>query len=372
VLAVVARLVALVLMVSAARPGPAPAPGTGEPGAGAVPGAFPAGERSLDVVTSAVGPFLAVYAVWGFVDDEVSALFRSNYVVQGLVGVGTWSVSLDTARLPLYLGFAAASWLVRAGVRTVLRRRRSDVVALVGVVAEGVWVLSVFVVLVVPVRLAKTWLAGRVVAADLASAAQAVLALVPSVALPFGPTLREAARAVVTQMPGVLATVVGLPLMWLALAAVVYGWRDVTATDLLVGTRVAPRLARWSRFASTPAGRLLVLATGDLRTKYLPVLQALRLVARAGPRPIGAYVLLATALQALDHLLRIALVLVVGPQPVPRTLLLEPVQDVVVSLVVTCLSVALYGAVFARAAGAAPTGAAWSGVRAGARASGRP
>ena len=373
VLSVVARLVALVLMVNAVRPILPSTPATDPATTGTVPAGFLAGEHVLDVITASVGPFLAVYAVWGFVDDEVSALFRSNYIVQGLGGVDTWSVSLDTARVPLYLGFAAVSWVVRAVVRLALTRvrRRSSAVAMVGVVAEGVWALSVFVVLLVAARLLKAWLVGRVVWADLASAGQALLSVLPSVTLSFGPTLREAARSVATEAPGVLATVVGLPLMWLALAAVVYGWREVSAADLFAGTRAAPHLERWSRSASTPAGRLLVLATDDLRTKYLPVLQALRLVARAGPRLIGAYVLLATVLQALDDLLRIGLSVLVGPQSVPATLLLDPVQDLVVSLVVTCLSVALYGVVFARAVGAPLAAGATSDLRAAAPASGR-
>ncbi|HEY0237193.1 MAG TPA: hypothetical protein VGC37_00975 [Friedmanniella sp.] len=352
VLAVVAELVALVLMVNVVRPGPTAAAdlvdgGTGA-GSASLPSELLAPERTLDVVTLAVGPFLAVYAVWGFLDDEVSALFRSNYIVQGLGGVQDWSIGLNPARLPIYLGLAAGGFLLRAAVRLVLRRRRSQAVAVVGLVAEGVWALSVFVVLVVVVRVVKGWLQERLVWAELAGAAQAVLSWLPAITLPFGPTLREAVRILATQAPSVLLTVVGLPLMWLALTAVVYGWREVTVADAL-GARVAGRLGRWSRHADTPVGRVLLLATDDLRTKYLPVVSALRVVGRAGPRLIGAYLLLATALQALDRLLEIGVSVLAGPQPVARTLLLGPVEDLAVSALVTMASVALYGAVFARA-----------------------
>ncbi|WP_091179114.1 hypothetical protein [Microlunatus flavus] len=359
VLAVVAELVALVVMVHSVRP-ELDVPETSDDDAGAPTPVGPAGllppsllaqERTLDVVTLAVGPFLAVYAVWGFLDDEVSALFQSNYVVQGLGGVQDWSISLVPARLPLYLGLAAGGWVLRALVRLWLRRRQSSSVAgVVGLVAEGVWALSVFVVLLVAARAAREWLQGRVVWAELAAAGQAVLAWLPDLTLPFGPTLREAARAVVTEAPGVLLTVVGLPLMWLALTAVVFGWREASAADAL-GARAAGWVGRFSGVARTPSGRVLLLATDDLRTKYLPVLLALRVVVRAGARTIGAYLLLATALQALDGLLQIGLTLLAGPQPVGRTLLLEPVEDLLVSAVVTATSVALYGAVFARALG---------------------
>ncbi len=355
VLAVVAELVALVLMVGAVRPAlvvPPAADDDASPApARAVPPALLAHERTLDVVTLAVGPFLAVYAVWGFLDDEVGALFRSNYVVQGIGGVQDWSISLDTERLPLYLGLAAGGWLLRAVVRVVLRHRRSDAVGVLGVVAEGVWALSVFVVLVVAVRAAKAWLEQRVVWSELAAAGQAVVSLLPDLALPLGPTLREAVQTLATEGPAVLATVLGLPLMWLALTAVVYGWREVSAADVLAGTPVAARLERWTRYGTTPAGRVVLLATDDLRTKYLPVLQALRLVARAGPRVIGAYLLLSAALQALRGLLEIGLSVLVGPRSTAVTLLLDPASDLVVSALATTVSVALYGAVFARAVG---------------------
>ena len=345
VLAVVAELVTLVLMVHTVRPASVRVPA--DPGGEVARLAQP--ERTLDVVTLAVGPFLAVYAVWGFLDDEVSALFRSNYVLQGLGGVQDWSISLSNDRLPFYLGLAAAGWLLRAGVQRLLRWRRSTGVAAVGVLAEGVWALSVFVVLVVVVRVVRGWLRKRVVWAELTSVGQSLLSLVPSVQLPFGPTTRELAAELVGVAPAALATVLGLPLMWLALVATVYGWRDVRAADVVAGTRAASRLERWSRYGTTPLGRLLLLATGDLRTKYLPVASALRLVGRAGPRLVGAYLLLATVLNAVDQLLQIGVSVLPGPQTPAVTLLLEPGQDLLVTVVVDVASVCLYGAVFARA-----------------------
>jgi hypothetical protein len=209
---------------------------------------------------------------------------------------------------------------------------------------------------VVVVRAIRGWLRDRVVWADLTSVGQSLLSLVPTFPLPFGPTLRELVDELAGVAPGALATVLGLPLMWLALVATVYGWRDVRAADVVAGTPAASRLERWSRYQTTPLGRLLLLATGDLRTKYLPVAQALRLVGRAGPRLIGAYLLLATALHAADQLLQIGVSVLPGPQPTAVTLLLEPGQDLLVRVLVNVASVCLYGAVFARAVTAAAAG----------------
>ncbi len=348
VLAVIIKLASLVLMVHVLRPALRLA--TISPGAaGAVPGQVYAQERTLDVVTSAVGPFLAVYAVWGFVDDEVQALFVSNYLLQGLGGVDQWSIGLDNERLPFYLGLAVGGWLLRAGVRLVQRRRSSAAAAVVGILAEGLWAFSGFVVLLIVFRAVKTWLRDRVIWADLTGVANRFLDLLPDLTLPFGPTVRELASQAVTVLPGAVSTIFLLPLMWLALAATVYGWRDYRAEDVVAGTRVQ---SRFQRLAGQPAGsgrRLLLFATADLRTKYLPVAQALRLIGRAGPRFVGAYLLLATVVAAAENLVSIGLSLLVGPQTQAMNLLIDPLQSLLIGLIATVTSVALYAAGFDRA-----------------------
>lgn len=354
VIAVIIKLASLVLMVHVLRPALRLA--TSRPGATAATSAVPAQvyarERTLDVVTSAVGPFLAVYAVWGFVDDDVQALFVSNYLLQGLGGVEQWSIGLTNARLPFYLGLAVAGWLLRAGVRLVERRRPRPAAAVVGIFAEGLWAFSGFVVLLIVARGVKNWLRDRVIWADLSSLANRFLDLLPNLTLPFGPTVRELVGELLTVLPGAVSTVFLLPLMWLALAATVYGWRDYRAEDLVAGTRLQSQL---SRMAGRPTGsgrRLLLLATADLRTKYLPVAQALRLIGRAGPRFVGAYLLLATVISAAGDLLSIGLNVLVGPQSQAVTLLLDPIQSLLVGLVTTVASVALYAAGFDRAVAA--------------------
>lgn len=351
VLAVVVKLASLVLMVHVLRPGlrlATTAPRPGQP----VPDQVYAEERTLDVLTLAVGPFLAVYAVWGFIDDEVSALFRSNYLLLGAGDVQRWSISVGNDRLTFYLLLAAAGWLLRAVVRLVLRRRPGSPIALVGVLAEGVWAFGGFLVLLIAARIALGWLRERVIWVGLSTLWHRFVDLLPDLTLPFGPTLRELVLALGSVAPGAVSMVFLLPLMWLALAATVYGWRDYQAADVVAGTRVG---SRWARMTGRPAGpgRLLLLfATADLRTKYLPVAQALRLIGRAGPRFVGAYLLLATTLSAVQSLLTIGLSWVVGPRDPAATLLIDPLQTLLVGLVVSVASVALYAAAFDQAVAA--------------------
>lgn len=364
VLAVVVKLASLVLMVHVLRPAlelssrdpaapPAdPGAATLVPGVPTVPDEVFVRQRPLDVLALGLGPFLAVYAVWGFIDDEVGALFRTNYLLLGLGDVQNWSISVNSDRLTFYLLLAAAGWVLRAGVQWLSRRRAVAPLAVAGLLAEGVWSLSGFIVLVIVVRAARDWLRGRVVWADLTSGWDTFLGLLPDFTLPFGPTVRELAQTVVQAAPGAVLTVFGLPLMWLALTATVYGWRDYRARDLLTGTRLASRLERLERAPVGSGRRLLLFVSADLRTKYLPVAQALRLIGRAGPRFVGAYLLLATAVTALDHLLTIGVAVLAGPHLLAGSLLLDPLETLLVELVVTMVSVALYAAAFDRAVNA--------------------
>ena len=99
------------------------------------------------------------------------------------------------------------------------------------------------------------------------------------------------------------------------------------------------------------------MCSSDL-TKYLPVLQALRLVWRAGPRLLGVYLLLATVVTAAQACFDIGVSLVLGPQSVPVTLLTEPFADLVSGLIFTTVAIAVYTAAFDQALLAAATGTA--------------
>ena len=142
--------------------------------------------------------------------------------------------------------------------------------------------------------------------------------MLPDLSLPFDLTLPRVVAAAGhwfwhSLLPGV-GTAILLPLVWLALTATVFGWQQRSARDLVAGTpieghatRVTERLSRRRHTASWRAGRRsLDILTADLRTKYLPVVDALRLVVRAGPRFLGAYLVLATLLATLQDIVRSA------------------------------------------------------------------
>ncbi|MBA8794533.1 hypothetical protein FHX74_002152 [Friedmanniella endophytica] len=361
VVGVVARLLSLVLMIqalepalgfAALRPAREPVDGADPPTGLRIPASVFERHGPWQTAALAIGPFLAVYAVWGFVEDEVRDLFVANYTVLGLGDVTRWSISLDPARWRFYLATAVAGWLVRTLAEQLRRRRPGRPLDAVAVLAEGVWTFGVFVLVVIAAKAVRGWLQTRVVTLELLTAWQTLLDLVPDWRLPFGPTLSQLLDTLVRVAPGAVGTVLLLPLMWLALTATVFGWRDIRADEVVAGTRLEARVRRLTAAGSAPRDPLAWVArtaTSDLRTKYLPVAQAFRLVLAAGPRLVGVYLVLATLLASVANLLAIGLTVLVGPTDQAVGLLLDPLEQLLVSLPVTVVSVTLYGAGFDRA-----------------------
>lgn len=359
VVGVVATLVALVLMIHAVEPHLRTAAGPpSDPGAlsaAHVPGQVFARERAVDVVASAVGPFLAVYAVWGFVDDQVRALFATNYAVQGLGGVLNFSLNLSPDRWRFFAAAAALAWVAKQVLALLTAHGRRRGLALLGILAEALWVFSLFAVALIATRAGLDWLRTRAAWVGLQDGWLGLLGLLPDWRLPFGLTVPQALDGAVDLLVGTVVpgawTAVALPLVWLALTATVLGWREFGGAGALAGTRLERPAARLVLGRRTRV--LAALATDDLRTKYLPVLQALRLVGRAGPRFVGVYLVLATVLTAAQAVFDIAVTVLVGPRGVGTALLVDPFAVLVSGLVFTPVAIALYAAAFDEALTAA-------------------
>lgn len=103
-----------------------------------------------------------------------------------------------------------------------------------------------------------------------------------------------------------------LPLAWLTIAGVIYG-QAVTAKAPELGGEVVER-AR-ARYASVPARirRRFRDVWDDLVSRFQPIARALVLMWRAGPVLIGGYVLLYMIVLAVEGVLDLALMRLVGP-----------------------------------------------------------
>ena len=315
-------------------------------------------ETVLDVAAMAIGPFLAVYAVWGLVDDEVYGLFAANIAVSGTGGVDDWSVNLQW--LTLYVALALSAWLLRQVVGIIARRHPRRLLMFVGVVLEGLWTFASALAVLAGVGRLVDWLTSRAVWQGGLTAWYWFLAALPDLPLPFDLTLPEAVAALVGWFTDTLAPAVWsallLPLVWLALTAVVFGYRRMDAQSLVAGTALdAAHADLVSRTSATRLGRLLhaigLLLTTDLRTKYLPVLQAFRLLWTSGVWFLAAYLVVATALETAEAWASRGVTRLLGARDPYVNLTWAWLEDLVTLVPFTTAAVALYAAATRRALG---------------------
>jgi hypothetical protein len=365
VVGVLGWLAGLIMMIHALKPGLQAPQRLAERSSAApipVPETVFRAERAMDVLTSTVGPFLAVYAVWGFVEDQISALFYVN-LSQLSFDVDYWSISFAPERTPFYAALAAAAWLIGKIIKVLADRIRVAgsgrlALGILEVLADGTFVFAVFMTLATWLDRLQQWWEGRVIAVRLAGSWRWFLDRLPDLRLWSDLTLPEALRDGLdwcwqVLLPGAADRLL-LPLMWLALTATVFGWREFRGRDAVAGTRLHPAAERASRYApstarSGPVAVLLVLATDDLRTKYIPVITALRVLWRAGPWFVGGYLVVSTLLWSAEIWFGELLTIVVGPPAMVETMMiLDPVLELLTGLIFTTASVALYAAAFDR------------------------
>lgn len=290
-----------------------------------------AGQTRLEVLRGGLGPFIAVFALWGLVEDQYRQLFEANLATFGL-RAELWSVNLSDWRS--FGALAIGAWLARA----LLRRWKQAAAQLVQVVADGVFVFASFAALLALGKLGMSWLTARAGWQWLLAARAAVLDVVPDV-------VRTVVEQALALAPALVATAL-LPLLWVALTGVVFGWRAFDARSLAAGTQAQAVLDQLGQ-GTGPVTRLGLWATADLRGKYLPVAHALRLVAGRGVTFVSAVIALSALLTLGLAWLQQGIVWLIGPRTLAETLAYQPALGLLMAILGT-LPVALYATAFDR------------------------
>jgi len=330
-----------------------------------VPTDVAAWRSGLDTLSVTIGPFLAIYSVWGMVENEISDLFVANAKNYGETATASYSIDVGDTRF--YLLMSIGTWAVRQLVLRAARLARRRALSqgrgglgfgltFLGVFLEGMWVYLVFVLAGTVVGDVRDWLTSRVAAGWLAEQWVRLTDLLPVV---LDINLPEVVRSVVSWLGGTVLPAAShgllLPLLWLALTATVFGWRDLRLRDIAA----VPLLRRTtSRFAPDGSmsllGRVVKMGSSDLRTKYLPVATSLRMLVRSGPRLLGSYLVLATLVATVSRLVESVVRVAIGPVGVDRWSQTEPFVGLAIGSLFTPVLIALYAATFDRCLSVVP------------------
>ncbi len=236
------------------------------------------GVRLARMVTIALIPFFAYYAAWGFLGDTVRQYSRLALELTPFGENGNVLDVLDSGWLVLSV---AVAFLVRAFAKSRLARRNASAFwQVVVVVCETNWI---FVGLYVISRWKDdvlAWIMSRNVWSWLRAAADGLDPVGRAFAAAFVPVEQSAG--------GLSDTLVGLffymllPVIWLVMAALIYGY-DVRNERKLMS--VDRRLRRFgARYRSVP--RFLRDFIGHFidgyRSRYLPIANGVRLTLNSG------------------------------------------------------------------------------------------
>lgn len=312
-------------------------------------------------------PFLGIYATF----DQIQAA-ADRLVTYGVLIKGFSDDSLLAALNPLrnfdsaltIIGVVVGAYVVRRVVDLIHDRTGIRILGLVAAFFEGFFMLMLFLSGQRLLTNLQFWLEERkftewleVPQAGIAQIGQWLNINLPEILTTAWTVFAE------TVWPAALKAV-GEPILWLAVAALVYGSGVLSFADLWrkgkpVGSAL-PLTRRQQRRAHLAEAKLAgsrgrarrvgleiqEAFFGDIDDKYLPTFQSLRLVVKAGLTLLGAFVLLYSMLTLLANLLRRGIEIVVGGQDLVVWGGVELVSGLVVAAVQEPLRLALLAVTF--------------------------
>ncbi|MVA74926.1 hypothetical protein GC722_02620 [Auraticoccus sp. F435] len=312
-------------------------------------------------------PFLAVYASFGYVDDLASELALLSGYTAGLGDsvLGRLNPVGSTRAVLTVVAAVVGLYLLRRVVDACYQRTRWRLLGLATAFVEACFLLLTVLSAFRLVEQVQLWWSDRrlvgwwdTLLADLAAGFAVLRVDLPEVLQRIGTFGGEVLWPVFWER-------ITEPVAWLAMAALVFGSRVVSVADLWrKGEPLSARLpgARRMRIArrlqqeatgSTGVRRVVLQAQeallGDIDDKYLPTLQSLRLVLRAGAVFLGAYVLTFTAMRLLGLGLEVTVRALIGGRDGDTWVLLQPFLALDDTVLTTSVQVTLLAVAFSRA-----------------------
>lgn len=304
---VVVQLLCTIAMFQALRPGMPSLARVGEQVGEQVGDGFrarlSAGFRGnfADAIAVALLPFFAYYVTWGLLRDIVGQY--SYELLRHIAGLGQPG-PLDIIKAPGLWVTIAITYVVRRISVTRHDRTKSPWWSILATICEAYWVFLGVLAISSYRQMPWDWWHHRVVYVEWQrwwGNSRDVL----------GPIKRAIEPVLALGMEGIRVAI--LPLVWLAIAAIVYGHDvrepgDLTASHARV-TRLHVRYARLPRVL-----QWIAESTSDgWRKKALPVVNSLRLLLRAGLRPALALCVCYVALQFVGSWMFRGAVWLIGP-----------------------------------------------------------
>lgn len=309
-----------------------------------------------EVIVEAAIPFLAAYAAWGFTQDYVRQAFSANIIFQN----DPTKFSLSFSHWRLYVLVAVIVWILQQLLARLVKNRGGLPMALLATYLKGAALLTVFLGISEMVTVGKNWFLGRKLWAWAQQAWQQAISWLPDwrnwwqsfVSPSIERQLEEAWNQLV---PGLFNFVL-MPLVWLAITAIVVGWSDFktgiapsgltnrinTKAEQVRQTRIGGALWQATDRTTLAMNRAHIDPFDNLR----PAVQAFRLIIRSGPLFLGIYLLLGALVRLLAPWTNYVLMWLIGPGQFEDQILYLPLVQFIAEFLGWTLAVSFYASAF--------------------------
>jgi hypothetical protein len=289
--------------------------------------------RWSETLLAATLPFFLLYVAWNLIRDDLLDYFGSALEQAALLDGG------NVANNSIPLSVVTATLVVVAfGLRWLLGRFAARLPRWSKAVAsylEAVWVLTLLLVIQDLLAQVPPWLATRRM---FAWAVDGWAGIIDSL-----PWLGPVGDAVGWTL-GQTATLIALPLAWLAIASIVY-FGTMPRSTRSGSARASRASERWSRMPVWLRGIGARVSAG-LVERWAPVALAARLIWRSGPLALGTYLLAFAVVTALGSWLRLVVYRLLGPHETGWWYGASDLVQMAVMAVTAVLQVALVAAAF--------------------------
>ena len=309
-------------------------------------------------------PFLGIYAVFGTVQDAAQSVVLEGFVISNDVYSNVLG-KLDPRTMRdawIVLGVGISAYVLRRLIDIAYERTGIRLLGFGAALLEGFFMLTVILSGTRLIANVTNWLRDRQFMdwLDAGHDGASIVASWFKIDLPAVVTFVW--HWVVEVGWPKLLDVVAQPVLWLAVAALVFGSGVLTVADIWRRGEAPTVVAQSRRHGARVLGRQLSHATGtrrvlievqeaffgDVDDKYLPTWQSLRLILRTGATFLGAYVLIYAGVTAMGNLVNWGLRLAVGGNTIQFWSFAGPLVNLVHLLAVEPLRLALLGVAFHR------------------------
>ncbi len=248
----------------------------------------PTQQRLLELLSITLLPLIAVWSAWGILDEKLDTYAGFYLTTQGSfelpfkLGGGEWKA---------YIPAVIALLVLRRVLESADDRWPSRAGKLVQVWVEAFFALLVVIITPPAFSTAKNWFEGRTFWFETTQRWESVKEWFAGISIPIPDGLEFLWGVFHETLWPLFKEGVADPLTWLAITTVVFGHRALSAGSFVRGTRFESRLGGPS---TAPQGRTAAvvgkapeLVLGGLKEKFIPTLNAFRLLVRVGPVFLG-------------------------------------------------------------------------------------